>query len=57
MVRPPVVADEVARQYQVEAIGATDEIQESFYAISVERRVRNPAVAAIYDAARSELFG
>lgn len=54
---PSVIAEEVARQYQVETIGVTDEIQESFYAISVERRVRNPAVAAICDAARTELFG
>jgi len=53
---PTVIADEVARQYRVERIGSTEEVVESFYAISVERRVRNPAVAAICEAARSELF-
>ena len=53
---PSVVEEEVARQYEVEAIGQTEEVTESFYAISVERRVRHPAVAAIRDAARFELF-
>jgi LysR family transcriptional activator of nhaA len=43
---PTVVEEEVARQYEVEAIGQTEEVTESFYAISVERRVRHPAVAA-----------
>ena len=53
---PAVIQEEVARQYQVEPIGATDEVLERFYAISVERRVRHPAVVAICEAARSELF-
>ncbi len=53
---PSVIAAEVGRQYQVERIGTTEEVTEQFYAISVERRVSNPAVAAICDAARSELF-
>jgi len=53
---PSVIQEEVARQYEVEPIGATDEVLERFYAISVERRVRHPAVAAICEAARSELF-
>ena len=53
---PSVIADEVERQYEVEAIGATDDVEERFYAISVERRVRHAAVIAICEAARSELF-
>lgn len=53
---PTVIEDEVARQYEVERIGATDDFGERFYAISAERRVRHPAVAAICEAARSELF-
>jgi LysR family transcriptional activator of nhaA len=53
---PTVVEDEVARQYQVEPIGQTAEIVESYYAISVERRVRHPAVVTICDAARTEFF-
>ena len=53
---PSVIADEVGRQYQVQSIGTTEDVVERFYAISVERRIRNPAVAAICEAARSELF-
>jgi LysR family transcriptional activator of nhaA len=53
---PTVIEDEVARQYEVQPIGATDDVSERFYAISVERRIRHPAVMAICEAARSELF-
>ena len=53
---PSVVETEVARQYQVETLGRTDEILESYYAISVERRVRHAAVAAICESARTSLF-
>lgn len=53
---PTVIEDEVARQYEVQAIGATEDVSERFYAISVERRIRHPAVMAICEAARSELF-
>jgi len=53
---PSVVEDEVAVQYGVDPIGTVDEIVERFYAISVERKIRHPAVAAICDAARGDLF-
>jgi len=53
---PSVVEDEVGVQYDVEPVGTVDEIVERFYAISVERKVRHPAVAAICDAARGDLF-
>lgn len=48
--------DEICHQYQVKVVGRTDEIQESFYAISVERRISHPCVVAITNAARTELF-
>jgi LysR family transcriptional activator of nhaA len=51
-----VVKDEVIAQYGVQLIGRVDEVRERFYAISVERRLKNPAVVAITDAARRELF-
>lgn len=53
---PSVVDDEVGSQYDVEPIGTAEGIVERFYAISVERKVRHPAVAAICDAARGDLF-
>ena len=54
---PTVVEKEVKRQYRVSRAGATDEVVERFYAISVERRVRHPAIAAVCKQARAELFG
>lgn len=51
-----VVAKELERQYRVSALGSAPEIRERFYAVSVERRLKNPAVVAISDAAREDLF-
>ncbi|WP_136809116.1 transcriptional activator NhaR [Desulfosediminicola flagellatus] len=53
---PSVIENEVANQYQVKIIGRTDQITEKFYAISVERIIRHPAVAAISEAAKEKLF-
>jgi LysR family transcriptional activator of nhaA len=38
------------------AIGRATELVESFYAISVERRISHPCVVAITSAARNRLF-
>ena len=53
---PTAVEADVARQYQVERILVLEGVREEYYAISVERRIRNPAVAAITGAARKGLF-
>lgn len=53
---PVAIADEVRRQFRVERIGVLDGVRERFYAISVERRLKHPAVVAISDAARQQLF-
>jgi LysR family transcriptional regulator, transcriptional activator of nhaA len=53
---PTVLEDETAKQYGVQCIGRSDELVESFYAISVERRITHPAVVAITHAARGALF-
>lgn len=53
---PTAVAQDVLDKYGVELIAGTDEISERFYAISAERRVNNPAVSAITEAARRNLF-
>jgi LysR family transcriptional regulator, transcriptional activator of nhaA len=54
---PSIVRTEVAAMYGVTPIGETREVVERFYAISPERRIRNPAVAAISEAAKEVLFG
>ena len=53
---PSAIAREVRLQYGVVAIGDTNAVTEQFYAISVERRLTNPAVLAISSAARNDLF-
>lgn len=49
---PVVIADELRKMRRVQLIGSTDDIREHFYAITVERRIKHPAVAAIAQAAR-----
>lgn len=53
---PSAIATEVCRQYDVREVGRVDAVRERFYAISVERKLKHPAVLAISGAARSELF-
>ncbi len=55
-VAPSVIADEVQAQYGVRLLGHTDAVTESFYAISVERKVKHPGIVAITEGARRELF-
>lgn len=53
---PMVVAQEIARQYGVQLLGRADGVQERFYAITAERRLKNAAIVAICAAARQDLF-
>jgi LysR family transcriptional activator of nhaA len=55
-VSPKVIESEVLRQYQVQVVGHADAVKERFYAISIERVIKHPAVVAITDAARQKLF-
>lgn len=55
-VSPAVLEAETERQYGVQAIGRSADLVESFYAISVERRISHPCVVAITSAARHRLF-
>ncbi len=53
---PAVLADEIEGQYGAQRLGTAPTLLEEFYAISIERRITHPAVAAITHAARRELF-
>lgn len=52
----PGVMEEQMRRQGLYKIGATDDVTVRFYAISVERQLRHPAVVAVCEAARSRLF-
>ena len=54
-IAPTPIAAEIADQYEAVIIGEADEVKDNFYAISVERRISHPAVAAITEAARKWL--
>jgi LysR family transcriptional activator of nhaA len=50
---PAAIENEVRRQYQVRVVGKLDSVRQRFYAITVERKLRNPAVIAISARARA----
>ena len=52
---PSTIEAEVKRQYQVQVVGRSDDVKEQFFAISIERRVRHPAIQMITQAARKVL--
>lgn len=54
-IAPKAISTEVAHQYDVAILGHTEVVREQFFAISAERRISNPAVAAITEAAREWL--
>lgn len=53
---PTVAEDEAVRQYGLCRVGAVDGVRERFYAISLERRLKHPAVRAISAGARGAVF-
>ncbi len=54
---PTVIESDVLRTFSVDVMGRVKDVRQSYYAISVERRLRHPAVVAIAESARRELFG
>jgi LysR family transcriptional activator of nhaA len=50
---PSPIAREVERQFRVVAVGEVPTVRERLFAISVERKINHPAVAAVCDAARA----
>lgn len=53
---PTIIEREVLRQYGVSVVGRAEAIRQQFYAISVERKLKHPAVVAICNAARQDIF-
>ena len=50
---PSVLAKVFQRQYGLERIGLAEGVVARFFAVSIERRIRHPAVAAISETART----
>ena len=53
---PTVISREIQKQYGARTIGEAPAVHERFYAISMERRVKHPAVVAVSNAARVRVF-
>ena len=53
---PSVIEAEIRNRYHLEIVGRAENLRQQYYAISVERRLKHPAVVAISTAARAELF-
>ena len=54
---PSVIESDVRRVYQVRIMGRVEALGERYYAVSAERKLKNPAVVAITTAARDNFFG
>jgi LysR family transcriptional activator of nhaA len=53
---PDVIEEETRQRYKVQLVGRASELRQRFYAISIERKIRHPAVVAICEVARKEIF-
>ncbi|MFO1519790.1 MAG: transcriptional activator NhaR [bacterium] len=54
---PSVIEKEIQAQYRVKLIGREPSLRERFYAISVEKKIKHPAVLPLCESARHQLFG
>lgn len=54
---PLAVEDDICAQFELHRACIIPKAREQFYAITVERKLRHPAVVAISEIARQELFG
>lgn len=52
----PSIFERQLRQESLQVIGRTQEVRNGFYAISIERKLKHPAVIAICDTARKQFF-
>lgn len=53
---PTAIEHEVQQQYNVQVVGRIDSVREKFYAITIERRIKHPALLALAEGARRDLF-
>lgn len=53
---PTAIEGEIAKQSEVGVVGRVPELKQRFYAVTRERRMKNPLVTAITAAARREVF-
>jgi LysR family transcriptional activator of nhaA len=50
------LSSEVEDQYRVRLVGKVPGVHERLYAVTIERRIKHPAVVAICEAAKNLVF-
>lgn len=53
---PEVIAEEIRVRHRLQLVGRVDSLRQRFYALSAERKIKNPAVVAICEGARKDIF-
>jgi LysR family transcriptional activator of nhaA len=53
---PSIIEEEVVKEHRVARIAELEGVRERYFAITTERRIQNPAVRALMEGARTELF-
>lgn len=53
---PTAIEKEIRAHYVVSVVGRSEEVKEQFFAISVEKRIKHPAVLQITENAKARLF-
>jgi LysR family transcriptional activator of nhaA len=53
---PSIIEDEVKDELGVSIVGRAEAVKESYYAISLQAKLQHPAVVAVCEMAKRELF-
>lgn len=53
---PAIISDEICARYGVIEVGRLNDVLETFWLISTERRIQHPEVRAVLEAARTAVF-
>lgn len=53
---PDVIEKELQQRYGLQLVGRAKDLRQRFFAISVERKIKHPGVAAICETARKKIF-
>jgi len=53
---PVIISEEICARYGVSEVGRVDEVRESFWLISTERRIQHPEVRAVMEDAHRAVF-
>ena len=53
---PEVIAEDIRARHRLQQVGRVESLRQRFYAISAERKIKNPAVVAICEGARKDIF-